>query len=67
MKSYETKIHLAKNNQDEHACKTPKTFQPKLVTRFYTKVTCVHCLRIVESLKRAGKLSLTEALNSYDN
>jgi hypothetical protein len=64
MAGHKDKIHLAKEYGSlDIACNTPKTFSSKFVTNFYYKVTCFHCLRIVESMKRAGKLSLLEVVN----
>lgn len=66
MAEHKDKVHLAKEFDSlELACRTKKTFQPKMVTNYYYKVTCTHCLRIVESMKRSGKLSLLEVVN-YD-
>jgi hypothetical protein len=68
MAEYKEKIHLAKSFDSlEVACSTPKTFNGRMVTNYFYKVNCTHCLRIVESMKRAGKLSLTETMKQNEN
>ena len=64
---YEPKIHLAKEfDSTDHACNCRVTFNTKYVTNFFYKVTCLHCLKIVDSMKRSGKLNLTETMRLTD-
>lgn len=47
------KIHLSKSKGSlEIACFTRPNFQPKMLTDYPEKVTCRHCLKIVESMNR---------------
>lgn len=57
--SKDQKIHLSsKTGSLSLACRTKQNFAPKLVTDYPSKVTCEHCKKIIQSMKRSGYFNL---------